>query len=384
MRFSAFCFLLVISIVVGSCVQQQVEGRAETQKNDQIPKLDFKQLDATLDAEQRATPQPAFAIGVVYQGKVVYQRFNGNCRGKMGGGIIDEHSIFRIGSVSKGFAGILAALLADKNLLNLNDPVEKYIPDLKIKSSEPNDSLRIWHILSHSTGLTEHAFTNLIEMGSPREKVIQALSGLKARDIIGQDYAYQNATFSLIEDIIASVTGMTYKEALNAFIFRRLDMHTASADFDSIAQHPQFVWPQHAGGRIRDLDTAYYNVPSAGGINASLDDMEKWLVAIMGYQPQHLSPHALELAFYPRVFSSFDDKYFNFWPGVMDSHYGLGWRILTMPDKKLIFHGGQVSHYRAEIAFDPQSKLGVVAMFSEPCRLSNTLVPTVFSQVKTP
>lgn len=354
-----------------------------TTPSNTAPSLDFSTLDDILNAEQKLSPQPAYAIGIVYRGHVVYQRFHGKIKGKFDGGPINDESIFRIGSVSKGFAGVLAAMLAEKKLININDPVSKYIPELRLKSSVPGDSLRIWHILSHSTGLTEHAFSNLIEMGTPKAKVIAALSTLKARDITGQDYAYQNAAYSLIEEVIAKVTGMTYKQALQAFIFQRLGMSHASADFDSIANNPHFVWPQHAGGAVRELDTCYYNTPSAGGINASLADMEKWLIAIMGFKPEHLSHAALKMAFEPRISTSYDDKYFNFWPGVTDSHYGLGWRILDFGEQRLIFHGGQVSHYRAEIAFDPQTKLGIVAMFSEPCRLSNVIVPTVFSNVKT-
>jgi beta-lactamase class C len=76
---------------------------------------------------------------------------------------------FRIGSLSKGFSGILVAMLADKGLLNLNDPVAKYIPQLTLNSSVPGDSLRLWHILAHTTGLTEHAFSNLIEMGKSKQ-----------------------------------------------------------------------------------------------------------------------------------------------------------------------------------------------------------------------
>lgn len=374
-------FVLFASFVLPACKKDKPIPGKTPKTTVLLPKISVGQLDSFLIDQHRQAAQPAYAIAIVYKGKTIYRKFNGQLHGNKGGGKVDGESIFRLGSVSKGFSGILAAMLADKGLIHLNDPVSKYIPQLTLKSSVPGDSLRLWHILAHTTGLTEHAFSNLIEMGKSKDLLIKALNELKPRDVTGQDYAYQNAAFSLIEEVIEEVTGLSYSDALDAFIFKRLGMQHASSDFASVAQNAHFVWPQHAGGALRDLDTTYYNTPSAGGINASLSDMELWLTAVMGFKTDQINRSALQLAFEPRVSTAYDDKYFNFWPGVTDSKYGLGWRILTMNNKTLMFHGGQVSHYRAEIAFDPSLGLGVVAMFSEPCFLSNHIVPAVFEKV---
>jgi beta-lactamase class C len=377
-------FFMVILVLLASwaCKKGEAVQGVKIQNPVFLPKISVGQFDSFLIDQHRLANQPAYAIAVVYKDKTIYRRFNGQLHGNRGGGKVNGESIFRIGSLSKGFSGILVAMLADKGLLNLNDPVAKYIPQLTLNSSVPGDSLRLWHILAHTTGLTEHAFSNLIEMGKSKQLLIKALNELKPRDITGQDYAYQNAAFSLIEDVIASVTGLTYNDALDAFIFKRLQMHHASSNFAGVQHNDHFVWPQHAGGALRDLDTTYYNTPSAGGINASLNDMESWVSTMMGFKTDQIAASALALAFAPRVSTAYDDKYFNFWPGVTDSKYGLGWRILTMNNRTLLFHGGQVSHYRAEIAFDPILHLGVVALFSEPCYLSNHIVPAVFDKVK--
>lgn len=374
--------ILLFFLVIQACKEG---GPVQDEKHRQpvvSPKISLGQLDSFLIDQHRQASQPAYAIAIVYRDQTIYRKFNGQLHGNKGGGKVDGESIFRLGSVSKGFSGILAAMLADKGLINLNDPVSRYIPQLTLSSSVPGDSLRLWHILAHTTGLTEHAYSNLIEMGKSKDLLIKALNELKPRDVTGQDYAYQNAAFSLIEEVIAAVTGLSYNDALDAFIFKRLQMANASSDFASVGRNAHFVWPQHAGGALRDLDTTYYNTPSAGGINASLSDMEAWLPAIMGFKTDQIPASALSLAFEPRVSTTYDDKYFNFWPGVTDSKYGLGWRILTMNNRTLMFHGGQVSHYRAEIAFDPALDLGVVALFSEPCYLSNHIVPAVFDKVK--
>ena len=96
-----------------SCRQSSTTIHVPATPSNTAPSLDFSTLDDILNAEQSFT-QPRFTIGIVYHGHVVYQQFHGKIKGKFDGGPINDESIFRIGSVSKGFAGVLAAMLAEK------------------------------------------------------------------------------------------------------------------------------------------------------------------------------------------------------------------------------------------------------------------------------
>ncbi len=297
---------------------------------------------------------------------------------------IDSKTIFRIGSLSKGFAGILAAKLVNEGKINLNAPVQNYIPDFKLKAKQKGDSIRVWHILSHSTGLTEHAFSNLLDLEKDKATVLKALNKVMVRDSTGKVYAYQNACFSYIEEIIQSATGLSYGEALQKYIFSPLSMSKSNVSYDSLLASSNKALPHRFNGRSNGfipipIHQAYYNTPSAGGINSNIEDMAKWLKALMGLNENVISHKDRELAFKKRVFTSWDDKYYNSWEKADSSYYGLGWRSIRLNEKNIIFHGGQVNSYRCEIAFNPLTKTGVVALFNSPCDLSNIIVPLVFS-----
>ena len=73
---------------------------------------------------------------------------------------VNKHTRFRLASVSKTFAGSLSAKLAANGLLELDKPVSDYIPDFKGTVYE-ND-LKVFHLLSHSSGLVPNAYDNLI------------------------------------------------------------------------------------------------------------------------------------------------------------------------------------------------------------------------------
>ena len=322
------------------------------------------------------------SVGAIHKGEVVFMKHLGS-KTKGINAEINDTTVFRIGSVSKGFAGILASILIQEGKFALEDPVNKYIPELKIKTRSVLDTITIRDILSHTTGYTQHAFSNLVDDNVPMDKIIQAMNRYPLKDRVGKVYNYQNATFALIEKVIQNTTGLTYEQALQKYIFSPLDMRHSSASYESITKCTDNCIGHKPGGKRGQFVSVpikphYYNAASAGGVNSSLSDMMKWLHAVMGYNDNVMSEEVRLRAFSPYVFTTHATKYFNRWHNLEESAYGLGWRILRFNDKVLIYHGGLVNGFRAEIAFDPTSEWGMVAMFNSTCSFSSSIVPLFF------
>jgi beta-lactamase class C len=339
-------------------------------------------LDKELSTQYDFHQCPGMAIAVIQGDEVVFEQLYGS-KSAYSQIDIDENSIFRIGSVSKGFAGMMAAILIDKGLISLEDSLCSYIPELSVRARSKDHILRVKHILSHSTGFTEHAFSNLVDENHSMETLIANINRLTPRDSTGKAYAYQNAAFGLIERVIEKATGMPYAQALKMHIFDPLGMSHSSADFASITSAQNVCYGHKYGGQRAGfvqipLSPHYYNVASAGGVNASLRDMKTWLKALMG-NPSALTPRALDIAFTPQVNTSDDDKYFNRWPGSISSHYALGWRLVNTAQGDYVYHGGLVNGFRCEIAFDRKKKVGIVVMFNSTCSYSNLVVPHFFN-----
>ena len=322
------------------------------------------------------------SIGVIHKGNIVLmEHFGSKVKGT--GQEINDETVYRIGSVSKGFAGILASKLIQEGKFKLSDPVNKYIPELKIKTKSIMDTITIRDILSHTTGYIQHAFSNLVDDNISMDRIIQAMNRYPLKDRVGKVYNYQNATFALIEKVIENTTGLTYEEALREYIFSPLGMNNSSASYETMTNCTNNCVGHKPAGRHNNFITTplkphYYNAPSAGGINSSLSDMVLWLKAIMGYQPDVLNEEVRMRAFSPYVFTTNAPKYFNRWSNLQESAYGLGWRILRFDNRVLVYHGGLVNGFRAEIAFDPGSEWGMVALFNSTCSYCNKIVPTFF------
>ncbi|MBC7884343.1 MAG: beta-lactamase family protein [Saprospiraceae bacterium] len=341
-----------------------------------------KLMDAQIIENMNIHRCPGMAVLILKDNQVIFEKEYGT-KSVHSNEPIDRESIFRLGSVSKGFAGILSAILINKNMIHLDDPLFMYIPELTLKAKTQDKILRVKHILTHSSGLTEHAFSNLVDENQSMETIINNLNHITPRDSTDKSYAYQNATFGLIERVIERVTGMTYAEALDFYLFSPLEMCKISCSYQAICQ-AENVCAGHKYGSSKtgfkqiSFSPHYYNVVSAGGINASLGDMQKWLSAVMGYLPDVIPAKALSIAFHPYISTKNDDKYFNNWPGVQESGYGLGWRLIETHTNHLIYHGGLVNGFRTEIAFDPEKKLGIVLLFNSTCAYSNQAVPLFF------
>ncbi len=325
---------------------------------------------------------PGVAVLVIKNNEVIFEKEYGS-KSILLNDPINSETVFRLGSVSKGFAGILAAILVDKHLIHLDDPLSMYIPELTLKAKTKDKILRVRHILTHTSGLTEHAFSNLVDENRDMPTIIKYLNGITPRDSTGKAYAYQNAAFGLIEKVIEKATNMSYKNALDYYLFSPLEMCGSSCTLDAIVNAPNYSKGHKYNGnkhgfKAIELSPHYYNVPSAGGVNAPLVDMKKWLSAVMGNAPSVISQNALNLAFTPRINTTEDDKYFNKWPETISSSYGLGWRIIKTQNNNLIYHGGLVNGFRTEIAFDREKNIGIVLLFNSTCGYSNLAVPFFF------
>jgi beta-lactamase class C len=342
----------------------------------------FNRLFEQQIAEQMDQYQcPGMAVLVMKNNQIIYEKQFG-AKSRYSPDAIDSTSVFRLGSVSKGFAGILAAILIDKKMIHLEDPVSFYIPNFTFKAKNKDKILRVKHILSHTSGLTEHAFSNLVDENVDREILVSYLNKLTPRDSTGKTYAYQNAAFGLIEKVIEEATGMTYEKAMDFYIFSPLGMCGSSCTFEDLIGTDN-ICHGHKYSRNGfvpvDIKPHYYNVPSAGGINAHLKDMRSWMSAIMGYYPDVISPNARDLAFNEYVETSADRKQWNRWEGFVSSHYGLGWRIIHTKSNHIVYHGGLVNGFRSEIAFDKNKDIGVVFLFNSVCSYSNFAVEQFFN-----
>ena len=303
---------------------------------------------------------------------------------------VDGETIFRLGSLSKGFAGVLAADLEDEGKIQWSDKVRDFIPDFQLGDSKNTDKITLAHILSHTSGTPYHSFTNLVDAGIPLQEIARQFKDVKPISEPGALYSYQNAMFSLSSEMMRKVTGEDIADALQSRFFNPLEMCSTTTDYEILSNSPDIALPHvrtRRGWRSTKLTDSYHNAIAAGGINASAGDMAKWMRFLLGHNPEIMNKAALKEAFNPFIALSENNKYYQRWPGHLRSYYGFGWRIHKFweggntAEKTMWHHGGSVNHFRNEIAVYPDADLGICVLLNSNSRLARTVIPDLYEIV---
>lgn len=328
----------------------------------------------------RKTQTPGVAIAIVQDSTIIYLKGFG-VRQIDKADSIDAHTVFRLASVSKCFAPILTGLLVEEGILSWDDPIIKHIPDFSLKSKEHTESLTIKHVLSHTTGLPYHTYTNLVEEGMDLKSMLALLRNVNLSGKPGEIYSYQNVAYSLIAEVVKSATGKSYEALMAEKVFGPLGMRDASMTYADILLNTNVARPHHLwrkGWKVTSINDTYYNVAPAGGINASVSDMAELIKALLGTRKNFIKDKTLEMIFKPAVKAKSKNRNFRRWIERADSYYALGWRVLNFKTDTLLYHGGYVNGYRSELAINRKDKIGICVLSNGPGNLIDNSVPYFF------
>jgi beta-lactamase class C len=383
---AGMAMILIMLLWLGSETDSMPEAdpvmQAEAVRSDSLPiQRTIRKFDRFLRDSLEATACVGAAATVFNQDKIIYTLTYGVKRAGTSD-FVDRHTVFRLASVSKGFAGVLAAILQEEGIISMDDRIAEYLPDFRLKDSVNTRDLTIRHVLNHTSGLVPHAYDNLAEEGISIGEILPELASVNIAGIPGQYYGYQNVVFSLIDTLLKLKTGKDYGELLYRKIFRPLGMKDASTGYKGLIWNRNVAFPHD---RINDeyypgpLNTGYYNLLPAAGVNASIDDMGKWLGGLLGSFPKKLDNAVLNLISTPQIYTPLKWNFTRFWDPIDARYYSFGWRIFDYKGIRILYHGGYVRGYRAEIAFCPEEKTGIAFLLNSPNRLASQVVPTFFN-----
>jgi CubicO group peptidase (beta-lactamase class C family) len=285
----------------------------------------IEQLDQYYRGQVRAGFNGAVLVG--YKGKVIYERYFGlsNRERRIPW---DYNSSSQLASISKTFTGAAILYLYEHKQINIDYPVQHYIPGF------PYPHISVKMLLSHRSGLPDYTHWVPSYMKDTRtpitnDKVVELMIKHKPRPEAKPDkkFKYCNTNFVLLSKIIENVTGMPYADFMTKYIFQPLGMN------NTFVYGPSHGLPANATisyryNWTREPDMFADGVTGDKGIYSTVQDMFRWDQSF--YNRTLLSNEAIELSYGPCSFEK---------PGI--KNYGLGWRMLCYPNgNKIIYHNG--------------------------------------------
>jgi len=326
------------------------------------------------------TQTPGAAVAIVKDSQVIFLHGYG-VRAEGSPEPVDERTVFRIGSLSKGFAAMLAGLMVNEGKLKWYDRVQDYLPDFNLSDPEQAKRMQIRHLLTQTTGLPYHSFSNLIEQRFDSSYIFRQYPLARLAGKEGEYFSYQNAAYSLIEPILQTTTGKPFNVLLQEKIFGPLHMNNASCSYAAITSNPNHALPHRwrgSGFVVDSITHRYYNYAAAGGINASITDMAEWLKALLGHSPATVPKAVLDDVFTPYIGTGLERPVLRGFIDRDSAFYAKGFRILEHGQDTLVYHAGFVNNYHCEIALNRRDGIAICVLFNAPSPLAGKCIAGFF------
>lgn len=307
---------------------------------------------------------PGYALGIVDNGRIVYKRGYGmaNLEHNIP---ISSKSVFDIGSTSKQFVAFCIAILEKKGKLSLEDPVQKYIPEM----SPYKHTVTLRHLIHHTSGIRD--YLTLMDLAGmryeneyPDEEIIGLIS--KQRDLNfapGSEFLYCNSGYLLLGEIVKRVTGKSLREFAEGNIFSPLGMRNTHFhdSFTSIVKNRASGYSAGPDGVKADI--SLFDVVGDGGVNTTVEDLFLW---DQNFYHNKLAGGGQKLIEKITTTGRLNDG--------TELNYAHGLFLGTYRGLKTITHGGAWIGYRTELLRFPQKNFSVICLsnFSQanPARIA--------------
>lgn len=330
-------FLLIPAFLIAN----NVSGQA-------LPDSTVKKIDS-LFSKWNNDSSPGCTVGIVRNDSLIFSKGYGMANLEYG--IPNSPgTIFHMASVSKQFTAYAIVLLARQGKLSLEDDIHKYLtwfPDLKEK-------ITIRNLLNHTSGIRDQwqllaiAGTRLDDVIT-QDHIVKVLSKQQALNFKpGAKYSYSNSGFTMLAEIVKSVTGQTLRQFTDSAIFKPLGMANTHFhdNYQEIEKNRSYSYDRTDSIHFANSILSYSNA-GATSLFTNINDMSKW---IMNFY-DHKVGDQKDVDMLTQKGKLNDGKELTYALGIAVDNFK-GWRQYT--------HSGGDAGYRTHVAVFPDLKMGFI------------------------
>jgi CubicO group peptidase (beta-lactamase class C family) len=319
--------------------------------------------------EQRLTDWqvPAIEIAVV-AGEDSFAGGFGQ-RGVADPAAVGSSTLFHHGSCGKAVTSLLAAVLADEGLVDLDQPVRQVVPELRTADPILAERITLRDLLCHRSGLGRHDLAWILRPHLDELALLQAISALPPAGDLRAGFEYSNFGYALAGIVLTRAAGASWSELVTRRLLQPAGMKQTTVDAfpdadattDRAAPHVLRGGAPHLTG-WRSIGA----ISPAGQLVTCAEDSMQWLRIQLGQVPATVPAAAVVATHHPQVVLSADGQPHEpvTWTG-----YGLGWVTGTFRGRSMLWHSGGIDGFLTNILLLPDDRIGVAV--SANLHLSN-------------
>ncbi|NNK87537.1 MAG: beta-lactamase family protein [Flavobacteriaceae bacterium] len=274
---------------------------------------------------------------------ILYKNCFGNANDSTGT-LNKESTKFLIGSISKQFTAAAILLLEEDGLINVQNNISEYFPNIPIA-----EKITIHQLLTHSSGVTDIFNIKGLKDLKREDLNIGGLSKIILREELnfepGSGYSYSNGGYAILAYIIEAVSKLSYGEFMKQRIFEPLEMnHTGHANvLESIEDRAIGYDPIGYDRRMKAtlLDTEF--LKGSGSLYSTNNDLNIWIQSLKF--KSFLSPVSY-------------DKFFK----NHGANYGYGVSLYSTMDRDVFGHDGRISGYIADYLHYKEDDISIIIL----------------------
>jgi CubicO group peptidase (beta-lactamase class C family) len=315
-------------------------------------KFDAQALDAFLKKETAASGLTGLSVVVVKDDQVVFSQGYGQAGH---GRPVTSQTQFYLGSISKSFTALAVMQLVEQGKIELDAPVQRYLPWFQVSEPEDSAQITVRHLLNQTSGLAEKDDPGVSNYAPTLEEQVRRMRSASQSAPAGTRFMYNSQNYRVLGLIIEKVSGQSYAVYMRSQVFTPLGMAHTACDPSQAPELAQGFGQLFGLPFPRSQDFRPAALPSGYLISTS-DDLGSYLIAMLNQgrlnNRQIVQPKTLETLFTPL-------------PGIK-SEYGMGWVSSTSTDGiKLVYHDGNLENFHALIMLMPEKHLGFAILSNQ-------------------
>jgi CubicO group peptidase (beta-lactamase class C family) len=340
-------------------------------------------FDAYVTKALQALKVPGAAVAIVRNDSVIYTKgFGVLAAGSTT--LVNEHTLFEIGSSSKAFTATLVAMMVSDGKMKYDDLISQYLPDFKLYDPIASAQVTIRDALEHRSGIGRGE-AMWVDLGTSRDDVLHRVRFLKPESSFRSTWSYQNIMYLAAGQAAGKAAGSTWEDLVQQRILNPLGM-TASVPLYRLLKEKANVATPHA----IENDTVYRkepfnaeNIAPAGAILSNARDMAQWLRFHMNdgvvKGERLVNSAALRETHTPHMIIG--GRGGGGSSGGTFNTYGMGWFIGDYHHELMWDHGGNTPGMTAAMGMLPEKKIGVVVLSNmDHTQLSTQVMRYIFDR----
>jgi CubicO group peptidase (beta-lactamase class C family) len=355
--------VLVSSVVAIACLTGLLVLRAAGQAAVPAARgLDeaLRAIETTVGADFAKDGVGGLSIGVVSGNRLVWSKHFGFAEAETKR-VADNDTDYRIGSITKQFTAVAMLQLVEQQKMQLSDPLEKYVPEIRQVQGLPAGSapITLLQVATMHSGLSREPECENHSVGPLsgwQQKVISCLPSTTYANTPGTTYLYSNIGYASLGLAIERAGAQPYVEQVAKRIFVPLGMSRSAMEPTAVVRRNlAHGYQRNREGVVsreapdRELDGRGYRVPN-GAIFSTMNDLSKFVSWELGASTTELISKSMQSANYERTFPADSPA----------SAYGVGFQQIRRGDVTMLGHGGSTAGYLSSALFHRASGYGVI------------------------